>query len=137
MARNQNKNGFTPENLMAGIDPSIEVIKEDIQETESEPIIEESFEVEETSAASEVEAKLAEEIGENDNSETSLEQFANKNKKKPVQKNIYLPEDVANTLDKFGNFVGKQNGGNSYIVEAALKEYFEKNKKYISNRKRK
>ncbi|MBP1044573.1 hypothetical protein I6N95_26535 [Vagococcus sp. BWB3-3] len=137
MARNQNKNGFTPENLMAGIDPSIEVIKEDIQKTESEPIIEESFETEETSAVSEIETEMTEKNGENANNETSLEKFAKKNKKKTVQKNVYLHEDVADTLDKFGNFVGKQNGGNSYIVEAALKEYFEKNKKYISSKKRK
>lgn len=123
MARAKSK-GFTPENLMAGIDGEIfpdEVQSEIVENTEEIEKKDKKVDVENTMKYEETEQQIS-------SSATSLSSLVGEEKEeqKP-QTNIYLPLDLTVTTDCVGKLVGKQNGGKSAVVEAALTEYFKKN----------
>lgn len=123
MARAKSK-GFTPENLMAGIDG--EIFPDEVQSE----IEENAEEIEKTNKVVDVKNTMKGKDTEQQisSSATSLSSLVGEEKEeqKP-QTNIYLPLELTVTTDCVGKLVGKQNGGKSAVVEAALTEYFKNN----------
>lgn len=129
------KSGFTPENLTAGLDLNIYEESQNIDEIK--PKIEKEKlprEVTQTNTQSISLDPDKESDVVNQSENTDLESILGKKKKpsKNVQVNVYIYDDeIRDKLYSMGKFVGKQNGGKSFIVESALKEYFEKNQHYV------
>lgn len=68
---------------------------------------------------------------ENDWSEVNegpnLSELLDGSRNKKNQNNVYLSSETELKLNALADLIGKANGGKSFIVEAALREYFNKN----------
>lgn len=151
MARQKNAKdrGFSPENLLAGLDAdSIEdnsnertdLSEDNFKNDRLEKIedkINEKVDVLENELNSEINLEVNPDTVEDktmENEESirpTLEELVKKTDTKKAQENIYLHEDVKDDLEAFGKLIGKTNGGKSYLVETALLEYFERNQDYL------
>lgn len=148
MVRNRNRSGFSPENVGAGLDDMLDpAISIPVPENDSVAIekqtIEEKNEKEQLTETLEqsvlqsdvdvVEDNIVDESDDkNFNSSTSLgDILSNNDSYDKKQTLVYLSKETRTILEALGKFVGKKNGGKSFIVEDALNKYFELNKDYV------
>jgi hypothetical protein len=140
MARQiNNKKGFSPENLLAGLNTDIDPKKEIEDEFQVETALNNYEKTSRDTNNTDLNLQDtdnnfedSQELINEDKARLSLEALVKKNEPKKSQENVYLHEDVKDALEAFGKLIGKTNGGKSYVVETALLEYFERNKDYLN-----
>ena len=143
MARNKSsRSGFSPENVGAGLDDVLEPLspvpsENDKQSKEINQMEDQTIkEKEPVNLSPKKEETIVESVPESEEitpkPTTSLgDILSNNDSYDKKQTLVYLSKETRITLEALGKIVGKKNGGKSFVVEDALKNYFTANQDYV------